>query len=274
MDTPSSCWLAPALLLMAVGQAVAGNDVLVAQSAAPQTPVESIDHSAWDTLLQKYVDPNGMVDYRAWKGSAADIADLDGYLQQLAGAKIAAGSPRGAVLAFWINAYNAVTVRGILREYPTSSIRNHTAALWGYNIWKNLLLPVEGTNYSLEDIEHKMLRPTGEFRIHFAIVCASLGCPPLRNEAYVSDRLGEQLDSNGRAFFADPKKFQADPTGESISLSPIMEWFSEDFGADRAAQLRTVAPLLPTEAARKLALSGNASVRYLDYDWDLNEQKR
>lgn len=266
--------LTSVLLSLAVGPAIAGNDVLVAQATAPQTPVESIDHAAWNGLLQKYVDRVGMVDYAAWKGSAADVALLDSYLQQLAGAQFAPGAPRSAVLAFWINAYNAVTVRGILREYPTTSIRNHTATLWGYNIWKNLLLPVDGKNYSLDEIEHKVLRPMSEFRVHFALVCASIGCPPLRDEAYIAGRLDEQLDDNSRAFFADPKRFGADPANETLLLSPILQWYSGDFGADRSAQLRTIAHLLPTDEARGLATSGRATVRYLDYDWGLNEQRR
>ena len=95
-----------------------------------------------------------------------------------------AHSTRHAKLAFWINAYNAVTVHGILREYPTSSIRNHTAKLAGYNIWKDLQLAIGGRAYSLDTMEHMILRPEREPQIHFAIVCASIGLSRLLNEAY------------------------------------------------------------------------------------------
>lgn len=241
--------------------------------AAQRVSVERIDHSAWDALLQKYVDGRGFVDYSAWKASASDQQALDGYLRHLSSASLSGSSSRETRLAFWINAYNAVTVRGILREYPTTSIRNHTAKLFGYNIWKDLVLPVEGKNYSLEQIEHEVLRKMSEPRIHFAIVCASIGCPRLLNRAYSASELDEQLSANAKAFFADKSKFTFDARRRTIQVSPILEWFATDFGATSAEQLRTIAPYLPDEAARKLALSESASVSYLDYDWNLNDRK-
>lgn len=235
-------------------------------------PVDRIDHSAWDALLRKYVDPAGMVDYAAWKASAADQRALDDYLRHLSAASFPPGSSREAQLAFWINAYNAVTIKGILREYPTTSIRNHTAKLYGYNIWKDLQLIVGKQPYSLEQIEHEVLRKMGEPRIHFAIVCASIGCPKLLNEAYVPERLDEQLAENTRAFFADRSKFSYDAQSRTIGMSPILKWFAEDFGASTAEQLRTIAPYLPDQAAQSLANSGQARVSYLDYDWGINAQ--
>ncbi|MCH7685798.1 MAG: DUF547 domain-containing protein, partial [Planctomycetes bacterium] len=121
----------------AAGQfAQAGSKVYVGTQviSSRQVSMDRIDHSVWDGILRKYVDTNGMVDYRALKASPADVRALDGYLQTLSTARPRIRDSRDAQLAFWINAYNAVTVRGILREYPTSSIRNHTAKVWGYNI--------------------------------------------------------------------------------------------------------------------------------------------
>ena len=112
----------------------------------------------------------------------------------------------------------------------------------------------------------------GDPRVHFAIVCASIGCPPLLNGAYLPQQLDNQLTANARRFFSDPKKFRHDASRRSIELSPIIKWFAEDFGADRAAQLRTIAPFLPDQSAQALAASGWASVSYLDYDWGLNDQ--
>jgi len=240
--------------------------------AAQRLPLEQVDHSAWNALLQKYVDRNGRVDYASWMSSSAAQATLDQYLAQLSAAAVSRSSNRAAQLAFWINAYNAVTVKGILQEYPTSSIRNHTPKLVGYNIWKDLQLPVEGSNYSLEQIEHEVLRKMGEPRIHFAIVCASIGCPRLLNEAYTAARLDEQLTTNTKAFFADPQKFRSDAGRKTIAISPILKWFAEDFGPNQAAQLRQIAPYLPDAAARQLAQSGMARVSYLDYDWGLNDR--
>ena len=235
-------------------------------------PVDQIDHAAWDALLRKYVDARGMVNYVAWKASSADVQALDGYLRQLWAASFSPQSAARVRLAFWINAYNAVTIKGILREYPTTSIRNHTARVFGYNIWKDLHLLVEGRPYSLEQIEHEVLRKMGEPRIHFAIVCASIGCPRLLDEAYVPQKLDQKLTVNARAFFADPTKFRYDDTRKSISMSPILKWFGEDFGNDEAEQMRRIAPYLPDAAAQRLAASGSARISFLDYDWDLNDQ--
>lgn len=236
-----------------------------------QVSIDSIEHAAWDGLLRKYVDQQGYVNYQAWQNSRSDVDLLDRYLLHLSQANPSLNASTAAKFAYWINAYNAVTVRGILREYPTTSIRNHTAKVVGYNIWHDLLLPVGGQNYSLDEIEHKVLRPMGDPRIHFAIVCASIGCPPLLNRAYTAAQLDAQLDDNAKKFFADPEKFAVTPRGE-LKLSQIIQWFPNDFGADQAARLRTIAPFLPTPAARSLASGGRAKVSYLGYDWDLNDQ--
>lgn len=240
--------------------------------AGHRAAVDSIDHSAWDTLLQRYVDASGMVDYASWKASAADQQALDAYLAQLSEARLSQQSSRQSRLAYWINAYNAVTVKGILREYPTTSIRNHTAKLLGYNIWKDLQLVVEGNRYSLEQIEHEILRKMDEPRIHFAIVCASIGCPRLLNRAYVAEQLEEQLTANAKAFFSDRTKFQYDVQRRTIAVSPILKWFAEDFGPTQADQLRRIAAHLPDAASRQIAESGSARISYLDYDWGLNDR--
>ena len=242
--------------------------------ASRQVAMDKIDHSAWDTLLQKYVDDRGRVDYRGWKASRQDMQRLDHYLETLSTASRRVRSSRAAQLAFWINAYNAVTIRGILREYPTTSIRNHTAKVWGYNIWKNLLLHVGDTTISLNDMEHEVLRKMGEPRIHFAIVCASHSCPRLLNRAYVADKLEDQLATNTRNFFSNPGNFRYDAGRNTFLLSSILKWFAEDFGATTKVQLRTIAPYLPDRAAQAAARRGTVRVQYLDYDWSLNEQPR
>ena len=247
-------------------------DVIVGAevASAQQIPLAKIDHTPWDRLLNKYVDQQGMVDYRGLQASAVDSKTLDDYLLHLSHAN-GQGS-REEKLAFWINAYNALTIKGILREYPTSSIRNHTAVLFGYNIWKNLKLRVAGQAVALESIEHDKLRGLGDPRIHFAIVCASKGCPQLRAEAYSPHRIDAQLSANAKQFFSDPNKFQFDEQRRSLALSPVLKWFAEDFGNDQTARLQRIAGWLPNAAAQRLAASGTASVRYLTYDWALNDQ--
>lgn len=250
--------------------AVLGRDV----AAAERIPADEIDHSTWNTLLSEYVDGHGMVDYAGWQANPADVQALDSYLGHLSAASFSRQTDATVRLAFWINAYNAVTIKGILREYPTTSIRNHTARLFGYNIWKDLKLMVDGRAYSLKEIENDVLRKFGEPRIHFAIVCASIGCPKLLNQAYTPDRIDEQLTTNALAFFSDPTKFRYDASRRSIAISPILSWFAEDFGKNRAEQLQGIAPYLPDPAARQLAERGELAVRYLDYDWGLNDQSR
>lgn len=242
------------------------------KQAASRIALENIDHSSWNELLKNYVDAQGMVDYTRWKATPGDVAALDAYINHLSTAEIVRGTPRDAQLAYWINAYNAVTIKGILREYPTTSIRNHTAKVFGYNIWQDLQLSVQGKPYSLEQIEHEILRKMGEPRIHFAIVCASIGCPPLRNEAYSAEKIKEQLADNARQFFAQRSKFQFDPQRRSFAVSPILSWFAEDFGTSQAKQLQMISPYLPEPTARQVAKEGTGDLSYLDYDWNLNDQ--
>ncbi len=264
-----------ALLLVGASGACsqASDDAVLGRTwpAAQRVSIDRVDHSAYTALLGRYVDQSGMVDYATWKATAADIRALDAYLETLSRANPDASASREGQLAFWINAYNAVTLRGILREYPTSSIRNHTAKVVGYNIWDDLLLHVGDGRYSLNQIEHDVLRKMGDWRIHFAINCASIGCPRLLAEAYVPQKLEQQLVANTQQFFSDPRKFRHDPAGR-LYITQIIKWFAEDFGATPAERLRTIAPYLPTEAARQLAASGSAQFSYLDYDWGLNDR--
>lgn len=234
--------------------------------------VDQIHHGLWDELLNRYVDARGMVDYGDWKNSTQDLRKLDRYLAHLSSASIHTTASREAKLAFWINAYNAVTIKGILQEYPTTSIRNHTARVGGYNIWKDLQLIVEGRRFSLSEMEHKVLRPMGEPRIHFAIVCASMGCPRLLHGAYTKDKLEEQLSLNTEDFFADPEKFRYSAVRRTVWVSPILQWFSKDFGRTQNEVLQRLAPYLPDEAAQNLAHSKSVRIHYLNYDWALNDQ--
>ncbi len=263
------------VLAAAAGQvARAGAKVYVGArvSAGRQVSMDRIDHSVWNSMLRKYVDQNGMVNYRALKASSNDVQAIAGYLKTLSAASTRLHASRDARLAYWINAYNALTMHGILREYPTSSIRNHTAKLFGYNIWKDLQLYVGGQPYSLEQIEHQVLRKMGDPRIHFAIVCASISCPRLLNEAYVANRVQQQLDANARDFFSRPQNFRYDQRNRRFYMSAILSWFGEDFGANQAAQLRKIAPWLPDAASRQAAMQNSVSVSSLNYNWNLNEQ--
>lgn len=239
--------------------------------AAERVAMGEVSHQTWDELLQRYVDADGLVDYAGWKQSVEDSRRLEDYLATLSRVDEARDATTTERLAFWINAYNAVTVRGILREYPTTSIQNHVARVWGFNIWRDLKLIVGDSRYSLGNIEHAILRKMNEPRIHFAIVCASRGCPRLLNEAYSAERLEEQLSRNTVAFFADPTKCSVDAEQNELQLSPILDWFAADFGTSTPAMSQRIADWLP-ESAQVIARSKDVRVKYLDYDWNLNDQ--
>ncbi|MFT7633008.1 MAG: hypothetical protein ACI87E_004063 [Mariniblastus sp.] len=270
--------LTPTLLalftLIAVGQwASADEHVGKKWPAAQRVAFDQIDHRTFDQLLKKYVDANGMVDYQAWHASAADRASLTQYLHELGKADADKQATQPAKLAYWINAYNALTIEGILRVYPTTSIRNHTAKVFGYNIWKNLKLISGAQEITLDHIEHKILRPLGEPRIHFAIVCASIGCPRLLNEAYAADRLEQQLVTNTTDFFSRSQNLRVDAANKKLHLSSIISWFGADFGKDQSAQLTYLARYFPV-SAQKFAAAGGYRVAFQTYDWNLNAQKK
>ncbi len=259
------------LLLAATTTASAKSPLGRNWPARQRVSMDQIDHAALDRLLHKYVDADGYVDYSHWQKTSADRKSLLAYLASLGRASTSLKASRQAKLAFWINAYNAVTIEGILQEYPTSSIRNHTARVFGYNIWKELPLIVAGKNYSLDDMEHTILRKMSEPRIHFAIVCASVGCPRLRNEAYTATNISAQLDDNAHDFFSRRQNLRV--SGNTLFLSPILDWFGEDFGTTQTARLRTIKAYLPA-STRQLVEKRSTQVRYLDYDWSLNDQSK
>lgn len=169
-------------------------------------------------------------------------------------------------MAYWINAYNAVTLEGILAVYPTDSIRKHTDKN-SYDIWKHLKFISGDQQISLNDIEHKVLRKMNEPRIHFAIVCASIGCPRLLNEAYVPQKLEQQLATNSTDFFSRSRNLQFDQASNQLKLSSIMQWFGSDFGPDSGSQIQAVKKYFPASVQNSIG-RGNVSVSHLEYDWN------
>jgi hypothetical protein len=222
-------------------------------------------HDTWDKLLKKYVK-NGRVDY---KGFAADAGQLDSYLAKLDKTDISAYN-RDQKLAFWINAYNAFTIKLILDHYPIKSIRKISNP-WGKRIWK-----AAGQTLSLDDIEHKILRKElKEPRIHFAIVCASIGCPDLQPFAFQARKLDDQLNLAARQFFGSSKHFYIKEDGDTIiiHISKIFSWFGKDFGKTKEEQAAFMHPYLARSTTEKLKKAKSLKFKYLSYDWNLNERK-
>jgi hypothetical protein len=241
------------------------------RAGAGGVPLASVDHSAFGALLAKYVDDRGRVDYARWKATVADVRALHEYLAALGRVGPAAPAPREAALAFWINAYNALTLAAVVHLYPTASIRDHAGRAPGFNVWKDVKLHVGATALSLDDIEHGILRLTGEPRIHFALVCASNGCPALRPAAYTPGGVDSELESSARAFFERSDTLRVDPAARTVALSELFKWYGADFADTPAGRLAALRRFFPASENWDW-LDGGARREYRPYDWKLNDR--
>jgi hypothetical protein len=247
----------------------------VAQERATTTVVrDTVDHTPFTRVLRTFVDEKGDVDYAGLRARADSL--LDPYLQQLATTDPAALG-RDARLAFWINAYNAYTLKLIADHYPVENIWAVTpgpAAPKDENSPFDLAVGrVADTTRTLNEIEHQIIRPRfDEPRIHFALVCAAKSCPLLRREAYTGPRLEAQLEEQTRTFFHEDKN--RIPAGaDRIALSRILKWYGEDFGDSTDDLQRFIAPYFDGTVADRLEAAAY-EVTFLDYDWTLNDQGR
>lgn len=236
--------------------------LLLAGPARAQSPA-SVDHSAYDRLLKKYVNAQGLVNYRGFK---AEEKAFNQYLALLSKSPPAAGAGQADQLAYWINAYNAYTIRLILDHYPVQSIRDIGAGTaGGPTPWTRSFFAVGGEKMSLDHVENQILRKRfHDPRVHFALVCAALSCPRLRNEAYTGGQLERQLDEQGRDFLNTAAKNR--PGKATAQLSPYFDWFKDDWTANGLS----VAAWVNRYAATKMDASAN--VTFLNYNWKLNEQ--
>ena len=210
-------------------------------------------HSNWNILLQKYVDKNGTVNYRSWgKNQSA----LDNYIKLLERKPPAPYFDKNDSLAYFINAYNAITVKLILDNYPVESIRDIK------DPWDSVFLKLPTGNLTLNDIEHKILRKIDEPRIHFAINCASASCPQLFNEAFRASKIPKQLETATALFINDTTKNQIEYN--KINLSRIFLWFSKDFGSKKER-------ITFIQKYSHKEFDNQAEITYKKYDWSLNE---
>ncbi len=246
----------------------------VRAQGAVQAP-DSVDHSAFTNLVHEHVDAAGRVDYAAIK--AQHDAVLAPYLHQLAETD-PSNLNRAGRLAFWINAYNALTIKLIVDHYPVDSIKDITPA-GGPSIprlnapWFVKVGEVAGQMRTLDEIEHEIIRERfDEPRIHFALVCAAVSCPKLRGEAFTGDQLDDQLDDQARMFLHDDAKNKIAAEAEAIHLSRIFKWFEGDFGAETDEVQRFIAPYFEGPTREKLQAAG-FRIDYLEYDWTLNDQE-
>jgi hypothetical protein len=247
-------------------------------------------HKDWDTVLDAHVHGT-LVDYAALSKDSSGLFRYLGQLNSISLAEVE-GWSREQQLAFWINAYNAFTVQAILDHYPikTRTIKGlvvpKNSIIQIPGVWKKLQWEVAGESLTLDFIDHGLLRPKFmEPRMHFAIVCASIGCPDLRSEAFTFDQLDTQLEEQTRKYLANPEKgvkFEFDK--KRICVSQLFKWYNEDFlvtpntgfkveqrNEKERITFQFISHFISDPRARELLKSKGTDFDYLSYDWSLNE---
>lgn len=213
----------------------------------------NIDHASWDKLVKKYVTNEGAVDYKGFKN---DSAKIDEYLKRLSENAPSDDWSVQELLAYYINLYNAGTVKLIVDNYPVHSIKDISGA------WTKGRIRVGSKALSLGGIENGILRKMNEPRIHFAINCASISCPKLSNEAYTAAKINEQLDRAAKEFINSEKnKISA----SNPKVSSIFDWYKKDFKVKGKTDV-----IAYINQYSKTKINPNATISYLEYHWDLN----
>lgn len=224
---------------------------------------KAVTHEAWNKLLKKHVNNKGFVNY---KGFIKDSNALNSYLLMLSNNTPAASWTKEEKLAFWINAYNAFTVKLITDYYPIKSIKDIGSKIqipFVNTPWQKKFIPMGDKKIKLDDIENNILRKDFEEpRIHFAIVCASISCPKLRNEAYEAGKIEAQLVDQTKGFLSDPVRNKP----AENKLSPIFKWFGGDFEKNGMKKI----DFINKYSSAKV---DEGKIEYLGYDWGLNDQK-
>ncbi len=227
-----------------------------------------IDHSEWTALVKKYVDADGLVDY---KGFMTEKDALQKYLDKLSANAPAKKWSDNDKIAYWLNAYNAFTVKYILDNYPVKSIKDLGAdnpIMFVNTAWDKKFFEIEGRKTSLNNIEQRILRQNfKEPRIHFALNCASMSCPKLRKEAYEGSKLDAQLTEQTKEFLNDENRNQLKAKDQKVSA--IFDFYTKDFTGWSG---KSLVDYINTYAATKLKPDAGQKVQYMNYDWSLNEQ--
>lgn len=247
---------------------------LVGGAPAPAAAPGSPDYATWDQLLARYYDPVRGMDYRDL--GAKDGKTLAALRQRLAAVDAAALAPPER-LAYWINVYNVNVVSTVVDHYPVASIRDiSTDWVTRLNVFKKDTVPIKGGMTSLDDIENVRLRQAfKDPRIHFAINCAALSCPPIRTEAFTGARVAEQLDDQARRFLNDPRRgaqIEVQASGIVLHVTKVMDWFADDFKSWGGGQVAFIRKYLPADKQRQIdAAKGNVKLDFYSYDWSLND---
>jgi uncharacterized protein DUF547 len=234
---------------------------VTASAAFSQALLPKADPTPWDTVLRQYVDAKHRVDYTDLKKGG--WRQLNDYLTSLGqpGTRPLLPNEKKALLT---DAYNAFTIQWVLQNYPIASIWRSDAP------FSKARHKLGGKMVSLDEIESE-LRAMGDPRIHAALVCAARSCPPLRREAFVADRLDEQLDSNVRKWLANPSLNQFEPAQGKAEISPIFKWYHQDFDAYPGGLEGFLKKYAPPQVVEELG-NKKLQVSFRNYDWSLNDQ--
>lgn len=230
-------------------------------------------HSDWNEIVKRSVTWTQSASTVNYKDLKSNSRTLDQYLKELSDVKSSDFErwTRDQQLAFLINAYNAWTVKLILQSYPVKSIKDIGGIL--SSPWKKKFFKLFDKETSLDWIEHEKIRPTFyEPRIHFALVCASRGCPGLRAEAFVAEKLNQQLEDSTKQFLNDSSRNHYDPVKKELALSSIFKWYKEDFVKAKGSVQAFIFPYMDSLKSETANSIQNLAVKYLEYDWSLNEK--
>lgn len=255
-------------LLFTAGFSSKAPSALPYWKASSKASTQKIDHSDWGALLSRYIrtDKAGLNRFAYGKVSKADKAKLSRYIDSLAAVKITRHS-RKEQLAYWINLYNALTIKVILDNYPVKSIREISSGVFSRGPWGSKLVKVEGRNLTLDDIEHRILRPIWrDPRIHYGVNCASIGCPNLQKKPFTGDNASKLLTIGARQYINSPRGVTV--KGNDIKVSKIYDWFAYDFGNSEKGVLKHLQKYAKPKLARELRRIGR--IDDTEYDWDLN----
>ncbi len=230
-------------------------------------------HSGWNEIVKRSVTWTNSASTVNYKDLKSNSKALDQYLKELSDIKSSDFElwTRDEQLAFLINAYNAWTVKLILGNYPVKSIKDIGGIF--SSPWKQKFFKLFDKETSLDWIEHEKVRPTfKEPRIHFALVCASIGCPGLRAEAFVAEKLNQQLDDSTKRFLNDSSRNHYDLAKKELELSSIFKWYKDDFVKAKGTVQDFIFPYMDSFKSESFGSVQKLSIKYLEYNWSLNEK--
>lgn len=242
-------------------------------SKISQSSKKTVNHSQFSRLLKAYIkrDKNGLnrVDYKGFKNKQSD---LKAYIKSLEAVKVTSLS-RSEQFAYWANLYNALTIDVVLEAYPVKSIKDIdiSPGIFSNGPWGKKLVTIEGTKISLDDIEHQILRKVHKDpRVHYAVNCASVGCPNLQTEAFEASKLEAQLEKAAKDYVNSNRGVVV--KGNRLSISKIYVWFKKDFGGNDAGVLAHLKKYAAPELKTKITKIGSINSSF--YDWTLNDQSK